>query len=128
LESDCGFLRLSVAATKEDLMFARIATFESTDPAADEKLMDEAMGIVQPIIQGMKGIQGHMELADRNSGRALSISLFDTEENAIAAEPVFDEEMPKALGEIMERFSGRRVSVERYAVLVDERVPSATTA
>jgi hypothetical protein len=109
-------------------MFARIATFESTDPASDEKLMDEAMGIVQPIIQGMTGIQGHMELADRNSGRALSISLFDTEENAIAAEPIFDEEMPKALGEIMQRFSGRRISVERYAVLVDERVPSATTA
>jgi hypothetical protein len=105
-------------------MFARIATFESTDPAADEKLMDEAMGIVQPIIQGMKGIQGHLELADPNSGKALSISLFDTEENAIAAEPIFDEEMPKALGGLMQQFSGRRTSVDRYDVLVDERVPT----
>jgi hypothetical protein len=108
-------------------MFARIATFESTDPAADEKLMDQAMEIVQPIIQGMKGIQGHMELLDRNSGKSLSISLFDTEENAQAAEPIFDEEMPKALGEIMQQFSGRRVSVERYAVLVDERIPTAVS-
>jgi hypothetical protein len=108
-------------------MFARIATFESTDSAADEKLMDETLEIVQPIIQGMKGIQGHMELVDRNSGKALSISLFDTEENAQAAEPIFDEEMPKALGEIMQRFSGRRVSVERYAVLVDERIPTAVS-
>jgi hypothetical protein len=108
-------------------MYARIATFESTDPAADEKLMGQAMEIVEPIIRGMTGIQGHMELVDRSSGKSLSISLFDSEENAIAAEPIFDEEMPKALGEIMQQFSGRRIGVERYDVLVDERVPAAVS-
>lgn len=106
-------------------MFARIATFESTDPAADEKLMEQATAIVEPMIRGMTGIQGHMELLDRNSGKSLSISLFDTEENALAAEPIFDQEMPRALGDLMQQFSGRRASVERYDVLVDERVPSA---
>ena len=105
-------------------MYARIATFESTDPAADERLMDQAGEIVEPIIRGMKGIQGHMELVDRTSGKSLSISFFDTEENAIAAEPIFDEEMPKALGDLMQQFSGRRVSVDRYDVLVDQRVPA----
>jgi hypothetical protein len=108
-------------------MYARIATFESTDPAADEQLMGQAMEIVEPIIRGIPGIQGHMELADRSSGKSLSISYFDTEENAKAAEPIFDEEMPKALGELMQRFSGRRISVERYDVLVDERIPSAVS-
>jgi hypothetical protein len=105
-------------------MFARIATFESTDPASDEKLMNEVGEIVEPIIRGMKGIQGHMELVDRNSGKSLSISFFDSEANALAAEPIFEEEMPKALGELMQQFSGRRTAVERYDVLVDERVPS----
>jgi hypothetical protein len=105
-------------------MFARIATFESTDVATDERLMGQVMEIAEPLIQGMTGIQGHMELVDRNSGKALSISLFDTEENAIAAEPIFDEEMPKALGDLMQQFSGRRTSVERYDVLVDERISS----
>ena len=109
-------------------MFARIATFESTDPAADEKLMGQAMEIVDPIIRGMKGLQGFMELADGNSGKSLSIAFFDTEENAIAAEPIFDEEMPKALGDLMQQFSGRRTGVDRYEVLVDERVPAATQA
>jgi hypothetical protein len=109
-------------------LFARIATFETTDPAADEKLMDQATEIVEPIIRGMKGIQGHMELVDRNSGKSLSISFFDTEENAIAAEPTFDEEMPKALGDLMQQFSGRRTGVDRYEVLVDERAPAATEA
>ena len=108
-------------------MHARIATFESTDAAADEKLMDQVMDIAQPIIRGMEGIQGHMELVDRGSGTALSISLFDTEENAVAAEPIFDEEMPKALGELMQQFSGRRTSVERYDVLVDERIGSTVS-
>ena len=105
-------------------MFARIATFESTDPAADEKLMDEVGDIVEPIIRGMKGIQGHMELVDRNSGKSLSISFFDSEANALASEPIFEEEMPKALGELMQQFSGRRTGVDRYDVLVDERVPT----
>lgn len=105
-------------------MFARIATFESTDVAADERLMGQVMEIVEPIIEGITGIQGHMELVDRNSGKSLSISLFDSEENAIAAEPIFDEEMPKALGDLMQQFSGRRLGVERYDVLVDERVSS----
>lgn len=109
-------------------MYARIATFESTDPVADEQLMDQATEIVEPIIRGMKGIQGHMELADRNSGKSLSISFFDTEENAIAAEPIFDEAMPKALGDLMQQFSGHRTGVDRYEVLVDERAPVATQA
>jgi hypothetical protein len=109
-------------------MFARIATFESTDPAADEKLTAQATEIVEPILRGLPGIQGHMELADRSSGKSLSISFFDTEENALAAEPTFDEEMPRALGELMQQFSGRRVSVERYEVLVDERIPTTSAA
>jgi hypothetical protein len=103
-------------------MFARVATFESSDPAADEQLMGQATEIVEPIIRGLNGIQGFMELADRKSGKSLSISFFDTEENALAAEPVFDEEMPRALGDLMQQFSGRRTSVDRYDVLVDERV------
>jgi hypothetical protein len=109
-------------------MFARIATFESTDPAADEKLMLQAAEIVEPMIRGLAGIQGHMELADRSSGKSLSISFFDTEENALGAEQTFDEEMPRALGDLMQQFSGRRTSVERYEVLVDERAPTTTAA
>ena len=35
---------------------------------------------------------------------------------------VFDEDMPRALGDLMQQFSGRRTGVERYDVLVDERV------
>jgi hypothetical protein len=108
-------------------MFARIATFESTDPAADEQLMEKATEIVEPIIRGIKGVQGYMELVDRNSGRSLSISLFDSEADALAAEEIFDTELPKALGDLMQQFSGKRISVERFDVLVDERVPATVS-
>ena len=103
-------------------MIARIATFEGVNPTADIKLMEQAEEIVKPIMRGMTGFQGHLELMDRSSGKALSISLFDTEENAIAAERTFDQEMPQALGEIMNQWSGRRVSVDRYEVMAEDRV------
>jgi hypothetical protein len=113
--------------TEGGAVFARIATFVSTDPAADAQLMGRATEIVEPILREMPGIRGHMELVDRDSGKSLSISFFDTKENAQAAEPIFDEEMPKALGDLMQQFSGRRTAVERYEVLVDERVPTSVS-
>lgn len=106
-------------------MFARVASFESTDPAADEKVFEQAAAIVMPMMRELKGFQGHLELVDRSSGKSLSISLFDSEEDAVAAEPVYDEDMPRALGGLFDRFSGRRTGVERYDVLVDERAGSA---
>jgi hypothetical protein len=51
----------------------------------------------------------------------LSIALFDSDENAQAAEPRFDEEMPRQLGHIFETSDGTRVSVDRFKVLADSR-------
>jgi hypothetical protein len=49
----------------------------------------------------------------------LSIALFDSEENMLAAEKAFDEEMPRVLSDLMEPWTGRRTSVERYEVVFD---------
>jgi hypothetical protein len=35
--------------------------------------------------------------------------------------------LPKAVGDLMQQFSGRRAAVERYEVLVDERVPTSVS-
>jgi hypothetical protein len=51
----------------------------------------------------------------------LSIALFDSEENAQAAEPTFDEEMPRQLGDIFKDWEGRHVSVTRYKVLSESQ-------
>ena len=103
-------------------MFARIATFEGVDIAAAERTLDAVRERIEPLLRGMTGYQGLMELVDRGSGRALTLTFFDSEENLRAAEPTFEEEMPRQLGELMGEWAGRRSSVERYEVLLDERL------
>jgi allantoicase len=101
-------------------MHARVATFEGVDVAASAATMEEANRRVEPLIREMRGLQRAVDLADRSSGRMLSIAFFDSEENMNAAEPIFDEEMPRVLGDLMENWSGRRTSVERYEVVFDQ--------
>ena len=47
----------------------------------------------------------------------MSVTLFDTEANAEAAERTFDEVLPAKLGHLFEGWAGRRVSVDRYNVV-----------
>jgi hypothetical protein len=101
-------------------MFARVATFEGINREAAKATMDQAEAIVRPMVEALAGYQGFLHLVAPN-GTSISITLFDTEANAEAAEPTFDEEMPRKLGEIFGDWEGRRVSAERYEVLVDER-------
>ena len=82
--------------------------------------MDQAMSVISPLMHGLAGYQGHLELITPD-GKVLSIALFDSEENAQAAEPTFDEEMPRRLGDLFNEWEGRRVSVDRYKVLSDSR-------
>ena len=102
-------------------MFARIATFEGVDIAAEAQNLDAVYERLQPLFREMEGYRGVLELGDRESGKALTITLFDSEANMRAAEPIFEDEMPRRLAELMEGFSGRRSSVERYEVLLNEQ-------
>ncbi len=102
-------------------MFARIATFDGVDVEEAERTVDTVRERVEPMMRKMPGFQGYMELVDRSGGKALTITLFDSEESVRAAEPTFDEEMPKQLADLFGQWAGRRSSVERYEILVDER-------
>src|SRR5689334_22789975 len=99
-------------------MIARVAQFEGINVEAARKTVDEAAAVIGPLVEGLAGHQGSLELLSPD-GKALSITLFDSEENARAAEHVFDQEMPQKLGELFQDWEGRRISVERYDVLVD---------
>ncbi len=101
-------------------MVARVASFEGVNAQKAERTMDEAVSIVRPMIESLAGYQGFLELV-ASSGKALSITFFDTEENAQAAEPTFDEEMPRQLGDIFRSWEGRRVSRDVYRVMADSR-------
>jgi hypothetical protein len=97
-------------------MVARVASFEGVNAQEAEKTMDRAEAIIRPLVESLDGYQGHLELVSSN-GKVLSVTLFDSEENAQAAEQTFDEEMPRQLGDLFKDWEGRRVSVDRYKVL-----------
>jgi len=99
---------------------ARVASFEGVNVQEGEKTMDQAEAVIRPLVEGLAGYQGHLELI-ASDGKVLSITLFDSDENAQAAEPTFDEEMPRQLGDLFKDWSGRRVSVDRYKVISEER-------
>lgn len=101
-------------------MVARVARFEGVNVQAAEETMDQAEAIIRPLVEGLAGYQGYLELVS-GDGEVISITLFDTEESAQAAEQTFDEEMPRRLGDIFSSWEGRRVSVEQYAVMAEGR-------
>src|SRR2546428_4798020 len=86
-----------VKREKEKTMFARVASFEGVNVDAAQRTMDDAEEIIRPLMEGLDGYQGFLQLVAPN-GKVLSITLFDSEASAQAAEQTFDEEMPSRLG------------------------------
>jgi hypothetical protein len=102
-------------------MIARVARFEGVNAQQAESTFSEAEEIIRPLVEGLPGYQGSLALMSPE-GTMMSITFFDSEENAEAAEPTFDEEMPRRLGELFQgEWEGRRVAVDRYNVMSDER-------
>jgi hypothetical protein len=101
-------------------MVARVAVFEGVNADAARETMDQAEAVIRPLVEGLTGYRGRLDLLS-DDGRMLSITLFDSAEDAEAAEPTFDEEMPRRLGDIFRHWEGARTSVGVYEVLTDER-------
>jgi hypothetical protein len=101
-------------------MVARVAMFEGVDVQQAQRTMEEANAIIRPLVEGLAGYAGHLDLAAQD-GKFLSVTFFDSAENMAAAEPTFDEEMPRKLGDLFESWGGRRTAVDQYQVVGDER-------
>ena len=100
-------------------MVARVARFEGMDMAKAQETMSEAEAIIRPIVEGMQGFAGRMDLA--GDGEFISITLFDSADDAAAAEQTFDEEMPKQLGPLYQSWGGRRTATGVFEVVSDVR-------
>ena len=92
-------------------MYARVATFES-DPAN----IDEAIGMVRSEVQSgetPEGLEGAkmLMLVNRETGRGLGVTLFDSEEAMRRGD--------EALNAMSPGSSERRTSVEFYEVPVE---------
>jgi hypothetical protein len=58
-------------------MHARVSTYQGTSDSIDRALAQEE---VVPVVRGMDGNRGLIYLVDRESGKSLSITLWDTAE------------------------------------------------
>jgi hypothetical protein len=101
-------------------MIARVASFEGVNVEAARETMDEAEAVIRPMVQALRGYQGELVLV-ADDGKVHSITFFDSDEDAAAAEPTFDDEMPKALGHVFAAWQGHRVSVGHFFVATDDR-------
>ena len=97
-------------------MIARVASFEGVNVEAARRTIGPGEAIILPLISGLEGFESSLALLSAG-GKVLSITIFDTEANAQAAEATFDEELPERLGNLFEDWAGHRVSVDHYEVL-----------
>ena len=99
-------------------MFARVSTFEGRPERADE-LVDTALEKVLPQLKrydGYDGFDGALALADRGSGKVLTILLWESEEAMRASEEAsywYRRYSAEAAGE-------KVTSVERYEVVFSQ--------
>jgi len=101
-------------------MVARVARFEGIDIAKAQETMEQAEAVIRPLVEGLAGFAGRMDLATMD-GQFISVTLFDSADDAAAAEQTFDEELPKQLGALYESWGGRRASVGVFQVVSDVR-------
>jgi hypothetical protein len=104
-------------------MYARVASFESRDTSR----VDEIIATVREKIRAggeIPGARKFLMLLDREGGRSLGITFFDTEDAIRQAEPSFD----RMGDEIPEEVRGRRIAVETYEVAIDEIADGARAA
>ena len=96
-------------------MFARLTTFEGQPERVDE-LTSHAGEQVFPALREMDGFSGVIGLADRQSGRVVSVTLWETEEAMRASEEATNRLRENSAEATSETIAG----VERYEVIFGE--------
>ena len=92
-------------------MYARVAAFENADMSQIDDLVARIRERARTGTE-LPDAKGALMLIDRQAGRSLGITFFESEEAIRAAEPVFE----RMGDEIPEEKRGRRVSVDVYEV------------
>jgi heme-degrading monooxygenase HmoA len=94
-------------------VFARVSTYQG-DPAQIDEGLNFARENVLPRIQQVDGFEGVFYLVDRQSGKALSMTLWESEEAMRASE----EEGNRLRSESADAASATVEDVERYEVAI----------
>jgi len=96
-------------------MFGRVSTFEGSPEQVDE-LTRYAREQVLPALEGLDGFSGILGLADRQSGKVVAVTLWESEEAMRASE----EAANRLRDESAETTSETIAGVEKYEVTFAE--------
>ncbi len=99
-------------------MFARTSTLEVPPEQIDEAVQNVREQVL-PLIQQQDGFKGFIVLADRQAGKAIGVSLWESEEAMQASEEVGN----RTRSETAQAGGGSVAGVDRYEVALFE-VPS----
>ena len=94
-------------------MYARVASFEGRDASLTDDLIQRAREVAPSSIPDAKGFLG---LFERESGSALSITFFDSEEAIRNSEQAFEDMAQHFPSEMR----GQRTSVDVYEVVISD--------
>ena len=100
-------------------MYARVSTIEGSPGKVDD-VTRQTQEQTLPQLQKMEGFKGFIALGDRQSGKMLGVSFWESEEALRAS----DEAVSSVRSGAAEAADGIVASVEEYEVLVNE-APSA---
>lgn len=95
-------------------MYARVARWEGSDAESLERTASEIRNRAESEGGPPEGVpaKGLLLLADKESGRSMAISLFETEDDYRKGDETLNSMSPPADG------MGKRVGVEKYEVAV----------
>jgi hypothetical protein len=97
-------------------VYARIARFEGADPSRMEERIEANRRYIEQSLdappEGLEAAKGVWMLVDREAGRGLGITLFETEEDLRKGDEALNKMSPPDVE------SGRRTSVEVYEVVL----------
>jgi heme-degrading monooxygenase HmoA len=102
---------------KEDDMWARVSTYEGPPDGIDDAV-DYANREVVPQLRQADGFRGLYALADRTSGRSMSITLWDSEEALNTSE----EAANRMRQDSTDAARGQIANVERFEVTMRELI------
>jgi heme-degrading monooxygenase HmoA len=102
-----------------DGMFARVSTYRGSPERTDEGIRLARESIL-PRVHRLDGYEGTYYLVDRRSGKAISMTLWESEEAMRASEEAADQ----LRSESAEATSATVESVERYEVAISPEHPA----
>ena len=94
-------------------MFARVATYTGTSDEIDEAIRQVRENTLHKVKQ-LEGYKGAYFLVDRQNGKSLAVTLWESEEAMSASE----EEANNLRSEVADALGTQMVGVERYEVAV----------